>query len=90
MLSLDNSKSLGPPKQSDLNLLMGIAPQIAISINNARTFEKMQASEEKYRVLVESANSIILRINMEGEITFANRYSKEFYGYTELKYWAER
>ena len=83
VLSLDNSKSLGPPKQSDLNLLMGIAPQIAISINNARTFEKMQASEEKYRVLVESANSIILRINMEGEITFANRYSQEFYCYTE-------
>jgi PAS domain S-box-containing protein len=83
VLSVDNTESKGPPKQSDLNLLMGIAPQIAISINNARTFEKMQASEEKYRVLVESANSIILRINTRGEITFANRFAQEFYGHTE-------
>ena len=83
VLSLDNTKSIGPPKQSDLNLLLGIAPQIAISINNVRTFEKMQASEEKYRLLVESANSIILRIDKQGKITFANRYAREFYGYTE-------
>lgn len=83
ILSVDNDETKGPPKQSDLNLLMGIAPQIAISINNARTFEKMQASEEKYRDLVESANSIILRISTQGAITFANRYAQEFYGYSE-------
>ena len=83
VLSVDSTKSQGSPKQSDLNLLMGIAPQIAISINNARTFEKMQSSEEKYRVLVESANSIILRINTQGHITFANRFAQEFYGYSE-------
>lgn len=70
-------------KQNDLNLLQVVAPQIAISINNARTFEKMQSSEEKYRLLVESANSIILRINTQGSITFANRYAQEFYGYTQ-------
>jgi PAS domain S-box-containing protein len=85
VLSLDNTKAMGPPKQSDLNLLMGIAPQIAISIHNARTFEMMQASEEKYRVLVESANSIILRINTKGEVTFVNRFAKEFYGYDEAE-----
>jgi PAS domain S-box-containing protein len=83
VLAVDRIRSSVPLKQNDLNILMGIAPQIAISINNTRTFERMQASEEKYRVLVESANSIILRINTEGVITFANRYALEFYGYTE-------
>jgi PAS domain S-box-containing protein len=83
VLSLDNTKSIGPPKQSDLNLLMGIAPQIAISINNARTFAKMEESEEKYRDLVEGANSIIIRLDNQGKITFANRYAREFYGYTD-------
>jgi PAS domain S-box-containing protein len=83
ILSVDRLKSTIPLKQSDLNLIMGIAPQIAISIHNARTFEKMQASEEKYRVLVESANSIILRINPQGQITFVNRFAQEFYGYSE-------
>jgi PAS domain S-box-containing protein len=83
VLSLDNTRSVGPPKQSDLNLLMGIAPQIAISIINARTFAKMEENEEKYRDLVEGANTIIVRLDSQGRITFANRYAREFYGYTE-------
>lgn len=83
VLALENTQTSGPPKQSDLNLLMGIAPQIAISINNVRMFEKMQASEEKYRVLVESANSIIMRLDLEGRITFVNKYAREFYGYAD-------
>ncbi len=83
VLSLDNTRFSGPPKQSDLNLLMGIAPQIAISIMNARSFERLQASEEKYRDLVESANSIIMRLDTQGRISFVNTYAKEFYGYEE-------
>jgi PAS domain S-box-containing protein len=83
VLSLDNNSSSGPPKQSDLNLLMGIAPQIAISITNARSFERLQASEEKYRDLVESANSIIMRLDTEGRITFLNTFGQSFYGYLE-------
>jgi len=83
ILSVDRLESASPLRQSDLNLLMGIAPQIAISINNARTFEMMEESEEKYRDLVEGANSIIVRLDNQGRITFANRYAREFYGYTE-------
>lgn len=81
VLTLENTQTSGPPKKSDLNLLMGIAPQIAISINNVRMFEKMQDSEEKYRVLVESANSIIMRLDTQGRITFFNKYGHDFYGY---------
>ena len=83
VLSMDNNRSSGTPRQSDLNLLMGIAPQIAISIMNARSFERLQASEEKYRDLVESANSIIMRLDPEGRITFMNAFGQSFYGYRE-------
>ena len=83
VLSVHNMKSKASPKQSDLNLLMGIAPQIAISITNARSFEQLTASEEKYRVLVESANSIIMRLDVQGRITFVNEFAQEFYGYNE-------
>lgn len=83
VLALENTNKSGPPKQSDLNLLMGIAPQIAISINNVRMFERMQSSEEKYRVLVESANSIIMRLDTQGRITFLNKYGQDFYGYSD-------
>ncbi|MBN2297643.1 MAG: PAS domain S-box protein [Deltaproteobacteria bacterium] len=78
----DNATSGRSLKRSDVNLLMGIAQQIAIGINNARSFQKLQESEEKYRDLVENANSIILRMDMCGKITFLNEFAQKFFGYT--------
>jgi PAS domain S-box-containing protein len=40
-------------------------------------------SESKYRDLVESVNSIILRWKRSGEITFINAYAQRFFGYSE-------
>jgi PAS domain S-box-containing protein len=45
--------------------------------------EGLAESERKYRELVEYANSIILRWNSEGHVTFLNRFGLEFFGYTE-------
>ena len=36
---------------------------------------------EKYRYLIQNAKSIILRIDMAGNITFCNDHAEEFYGY---------
>ncbi len=74
-----------------------IAGQIASTIDNARLFEQMEASlrereqveralrssEKQYRQLVESANSIILRLNTRGQVTFLNRFGQDFLGFTE-------
>ncbi|MFP5213121.1 MAG: GAF domain-containing protein, partial [Acidobacteriota bacterium] len=43
----------------------------------------LRSSEEKYRELVESANSIIMRLDAEGRITFLNGFGREFFGYSE-------
>jgi len=40
-------------------------------------------SENKYRELVENANSIILRFDMDGKITFFNEFAQHFFGYSE-------
>lgn len=40
-------------------------------------------SEFKYREIVQNANSIIIRWNMKGEITFFNQYARNFFGYSE-------
>jgi PAS domain S-box-containing protein len=40
-------------------------------------------SELKYRELVESANSIILKMDIEGIITFINEFGQQFFGHTE-------
>jgi PAS domain S-box-containing protein len=83
ILSVDNSKSSRPLRQSDMSLLMGVASQLAISIANALAFEKLQSSEKKYRELVQNANSIILRIDTGGRIIFFNEFAQRFFGYTE-------
>ncbi|MHC4916033.1 MAG: PAS domain-containing protein, partial [Planctomycetota bacterium] len=43
----------------------------------------LRASEQKYRQLVQSANSIIMRRDVEGRITFFNEFAQQFFGYDE-------
>ncbi|MEE9536263.1 MAG: ATP-binding protein [Desulfobacterales bacterium] len=83
ILAVDNIKSKTPLRQSDVNLLMGVASQLATSIMNARSFIKLHQSEKKYRELVETANSIILRMDTQGHITYSNEFAQRFLGYTE-------
>ena len=83
ILAVDNIKSSRSLRQSDMSLLMGVASQLAISINNAMAYEKLQSSERKYRDLVENANSIILRMDKNGKIIFFNEFAQRFLGYTE-------
>jgi len=45
--------------------------------------EALRASEREYRELVSLANSIILRWNREGRITFLNEFGQRFFGYAE-------
>ena len=45
--------------------------------------EAQKRSEPNYRELVENANSIILRLDLAGRITFLNRYGQQFFGYRE-------
>jgi PAS domain S-box-containing protein len=83
ILAVDNLKSKRPLTTSDMNLLLGVASQTAIGINNAKSFQRIQESEIKYRELVENANSIIMRRDIEGNITFFNEFAQKFFGYTE-------
>ena len=43
----------------------------------------LENSERKYRELVENANSIILRVDDKGIITFFNEFAQYFFGVTE-------
>ena len=45
--------------------------------------EALRHSEEKYRELVENANSIILRMDNVGNVTFINEFALGFFGYSE-------
>lgn len=45
--------------------------------------QAMRESEEKYRMLVQNANSIIMRLDQDGCIRFFNEFAQTFFGYTE-------
>ena len=83
ILMVDNIVSKRPLNKSDMSFIMGLASQIAISIVNAMSFQKLQENEKKYRDLVENANSIILRQNIMGQITFFNEFAQNFFGHSD-------
>jgi PAS domain S-box-containing protein len=46
------------------------------------SLEELLVSERKYTDLLEGANSIIVRIDTHGRITFINKFGREFFGYS--------
>ncbi len=57
---------------------------LASEIEERTRIEKtLTESEAKYRDLVESANSVILRWTNTGSITFINKFAQRFFGYSE-------
>jgi PAS domain S-box-containing protein len=56
---------------------------VGINISDRKRAEiRLEESERKYRELVENANSIILRWNAEGRMTFLNEFGQRFFGYS--------
>jgi PAS domain S-box-containing protein len=83
ILAVDNVKSKRLATKSDMSLLMGVASHTAVGIVHARSFQKLQESEKKYRDLVENSNSIIMRRDINGTITFFNEFAQELFGYNK-------
>jgi len=52
--------------------------EIAERVKTARALEQ---SEQNYRDLVENANAIILRWDLEGRLSFLNDFAERFFGY---------
>ena len=49
----------------------------------SRAEKKFKNSEQKYRQLVQNANSIVVQWTFSGEITFFNEFAHNFFGYSE-------
>jgi two-component system cell cycle sensor histidine kinase/response regulator CckA len=50
-------------------------------LERKRTEDALKVSEEKYRDVINNANSIILRWDKEGKIIFMNPFGLDFFGY---------
>ena len=81
ILIVDNVQSKKPLGQTEMSLLMGIAPQIGISINNAIAYQKIKESEARFRSLSENAPDIIYTVGINGEFTYINPAIENILGY---------
>ncbi|MBN2291682.1 MAG: PAS domain S-box protein [Pirellulales bacterium] len=55
----------------------------ADAVRHQAILEELRQNEAKYRELVEESCSIVLRMDAQGNVTFANRHALSFFGYTE-------
>ena len=83
VLAVDNIKTKSKPTQSDLSLLMGIAPQIGISLNNALAHKRIKESEERFRNLSNNSPDIIYQLDREGRFKYANPAWTEIFGHNQ-------
>jgi len=83
ILAVDNVQTKKPFSQSDLSLLLGIAPQIGISINNARAYQLVRESRERFRALSENAPDIIFTVGIDGAFTYINPSWEKILGHTK-------
>lgn len=67
--------------EEELKLLEAVAQQIEVAINNANQAEALRESEERYRVVAETASDAIITIDEESRILFANRTAQRIFGY---------
>lgn len=77
------SRTVWEPGPEEIRLIVTAANYASIAIERMNTVTALRESERKYRELVENANSLILRMDTEGRITFFNEYAQQFFGYTE-------
>ena len=59
LLVVDTQGAQRDHTTSDVNLLMGIASQVATGIVNARSYARLQKSEQRYRLLAENVTDVI-------------------------------
>jgi PAS domain S-box-containing protein len=71
------------PLRNGEDRIVGAIEHLKDVTERKRAEEALRASESKYRELVQNANSIILRMDTRGRITFFNEFAQRFFGYTE-------
>jgi PAS domain S-box-containing protein len=73
----------GAPIRDEQNNVLGVVLVFREQTEERKLQQTLRESERKYRELVQNANSIILRWNADGRVTFMNEFGQTFFGYTE-------
>ena len=81
VMLVDSSKSRRELSEGNINLLMAVAAQIALSIAHARAFQQLQESEKKHRTLVETIRDIVYTVDLEGRFSYISPMVETVTGY---------
>jgi PAS domain S-box-containing protein len=84
LLYLENNKVSGVFTSRRVELVKTIAAQAAISLENARIYKSLAASEKQYRSLFENAVEGIFRTTLDGEFYHANPALAKILGYSSV------
>ena len=87
LLKCKNGKWIWIETTAKLIKKWGIPSSLRITVQDItkrkRTENILQESEKKYRELVQNTNVIVLRMDINGCITFFNEFAQKFFGYTK-------
>ncbi len=70
---------------SDINLISGVASQVALGLAGARTYHLLQAREATYRLLVENQTDMVVKVDPEGRFLFVSPSYCRTFGKTEAE-----
>jgi PAS domain S-box-containing protein len=68
--------------ESDVHLASAFGELAAIALLNSRTLEALQANEERFRAVAQTATDAIITIDSRGTIVFWNKAAESIFGYT--------
>jgi PAS domain S-box-containing protein len=66
----------------DVALYKSIATQLSMAIRNAQLYQQIQDSEEKYRLLVETAQDMVISMELDGTFTYISPSAEHLTGYS--------
>lgn len=78
-----NYRVISSPLKDKKGKIIAAIEMIEDITEQKKAQEALQRSEINYRELVQNANSIILRMDSQGDVTFFNEFAQQFFGYTE-------
>ncbi|MFV9507030.1 MAG: response regulator [Oscillochloridaceae bacterium umkhey_bin13] len=81
VLAVDNRTTDRTFSESDQNLLAALADYAAIAIENARLYEQVKLSEQRYRDLFANAYDLIFTLDTNLAITSMNKVGPQLTGY---------